>query len=1352
MYKNNSWEFVNEVTPHITGGSGLSPAWMGFAANPTIPDELFVGGIGYETIKNIDSYSEVDANSGVVKLGSRARGSRTLGFHDDVHDAVYQPNTVPNPLVFVAHHGGVGAKDMSLGINQGWQLKSTGLNTALIWQVDVSKIHPDLFFSGHQDCGFNITKANNQNVLEWYTANQGGDGYGVQIAEEDHENDNYTLFGTDNNTWYALHRFSGFKNAIHIPVSGFTNVFLNEPITYMNCGNITSCHICTTSTNTNHCFRTKHPGVFKLETDPVTGKKYFGLMEVYEMKILNPIVPVSGEDVWELKTDLYKTQGWFESNSVIDFKIAPSNNNYIYVVTTSAQGWKNGVLENTSPALYRSKVGFVSVSTPDGDNSYKNFENISPNLPTIYNSEKAVCTSIAVSPTDENKIWVSFTGYDSFVKVWYSEDAGDSWHNADPNESLYNLPVNDIVYQEGSNDRLFIATDAGVYYKDNSMTCWERYGDIPNVRVVKMKINPCSNKLVAATFGRGVWQADLPEANPTTLFTEITTPTTWSNLRHELKNIRVKSGVTLTVEATLYMPANSKIEVEPGAQLIVNGGTITNNCNALWQGIEVHGNSHLPQNTLNQGRVDVINGDTIEYARNAIRTIATDAQGNLLWNQTGGMVYTNNAVFKDCRVGVSFITYHSFAPTNPNHEIKYKSAIRNSQFITTQELPQGVKPYAGVVMLDVNAIPLTGNTFENQRADLSTLPVTERGSGIVTVDAQYTATGTYNIFNGDLHPGTGNNFNHLFMGIQAYGGTGRLDLTVKDNTFANNAYGIHLSGSNYGLIARNGFTVPGATFSPQSHNFGFGIYAESAYGFNLEENTFNNLSGNTLDNQAVHVVNSSTITGGKVYRNAITGVNYGTQMTYDNSFLTVDCNTYTKTKQSVFDVHLAIGQLVTQGNCATIPVNNTFNGPCNNFTLAQVYRNPGTQNFQYNYQSGTLSPACHNVLVTNCGPATNSCPSQIINPFVVSKSDAVSTLKSTIVGLNEDLAQERAKIDGGNTPHLLHLIATASPGAIKDALMAASPYLSDQVLLAFLAGNPPTGHLKDILLANSPLSEEVREALSGITLPSGIRNQINSAQQGISPRQELEATINVLNTRRINEIDALTREYLDTNWLDSAVIFLRAEGSFEALCALMPLQTRSDTTATRATIDSLSHEATCRELIDPHCRVAANLRGFCQFHQAAMRIVARPGGYFSFTPDERSLLDSLAQTDLAIAVNARSILHFVDGVRYAPEGDYAYYNLAMIPFENPEEEPLPPVTFDIMPNPTSGQVTFGVDPATLTNAGILITDLTGKVVRVVEITHSTPTADLTGLPQGTYLCALVNQNSTLSVKKVVYVR
>lgn len=75
---------------------------------------------------------------------------------------------------------------------------------------------------------------------------------------------------------------------------------------------------------------------------------------------------------------------------------------------------------------------------------------------------------------------------------------------------LPTVPVNCIVYQNGSPDALYVGTDLGVYYLDNTMSQWVPYSNgLPNVRVMDLDIQYASGKLRAATFGRGLWQTEL---------------------------------------------------------------------------------------------------------------------------------------------------------------------------------------------------------------------------------------------------------------------------------------------------------------------------------------------------------------------------------------------------------------------------------------------------------------------------------------------------------------------------------------------------------------------------------------------------------------------------------------------------------------------------------------------------------------------------------------------------------------------------------------------------------------------------------------------------------------------------
>lgn len=121
-------------------------------------------------------------------------------------------------------------------------------------------------------------------------------------------------------------------------------------------------------------------------------------------------------------------------------------------------------------------------------------------------------TYIAVSTTDPNKIWITFSGYTSGHKIYKSADAGLTWINISGN--LPNIPVNCVVNQTGTSNGIYVGTDVGVYYIDNSLTSWMPYSNgLPNVIIDELEIHYGTNKLRAATYGRGLWETTI--YNPT---------------------------------------------------------------------------------------------------------------------------------------------------------------------------------------------------------------------------------------------------------------------------------------------------------------------------------------------------------------------------------------------------------------------------------------------------------------------------------------------------------------------------------------------------------------------------------------------------------------------------------------------------------------------------------------------------------------------------------------------------------------------------------------------------------------------------------------------------------------------
>ena len=170
------------------------------------------------------------------------------------------------------------------------------------------------------------------------------------------------------------------------------------------------------------------------------------------------------------------------TGSVTDFVVAPSDPTIIYTVQADA----------------------ISKST----NSGASFVNVTGSLPTT-----AAFSSIIVSDTDPDKVWVTYSGYISGTKVYKSTDGGSNWTNI--SAGLPNLPMNTILHRSGSsNDEMYLGADIGVFIIDNNVASWQPFmTNLPNVAVRDLEIFYPSSppKLRAGTYGRGVWETEVNE-------------------------------------------------------------------------------------------------------------------------------------------------------------------------------------------------------------------------------------------------------------------------------------------------------------------------------------------------------------------------------------------------------------------------------------------------------------------------------------------------------------------------------------------------------------------------------------------------------------------------------------------------------------------------------------------------------------------------------------------------------------------------------------------------------------------------------------------------------------------------
>lgn len=134
-------------------------------------------------------------------------------------------------------------------------------------------------------------------------------------------------------------------------------------------------------------------------------------------------------------------------------------------------------------------------------------------------------SSIYVDPhsTNGQTVYVTLQGFGS-LHIYQTTDGGNNWHDITSN--LPNAPANSVVVDPDNANIVYVATDTGVYYTQNVATCaqspsacWSTLGaSLPNAPVTQLSAVNAGNgpALLAATYGRRVWQINLPSVASTT--------------------------------------------------------------------------------------------------------------------------------------------------------------------------------------------------------------------------------------------------------------------------------------------------------------------------------------------------------------------------------------------------------------------------------------------------------------------------------------------------------------------------------------------------------------------------------------------------------------------------------------------------------------------------------------------------------------------------------------------------------------------------------------------------------------------------------------------------------------------
>ena len=406
---------------------------------------------------------------------------------------------------------------------------------------------------------------------------------------------------------------------------------------------------------------------------------------------------------------------------------------------------------------------------------------------------------------------------------------------------------------------------------------------------------------------------------------EITSNTTISTSTIGYGEIIVKSGVTLTVSSNLKMVKASKIIVEPGAKLVVNGGEIVGACGEYWNGIRLEGNKNLPQTESNQGVVE-LNNALISDARDAISVIGENSN----WEKTGGIIKATNTTFKNNRRSIEFMSYGEGSNVN---NVSY---FRNCTFTWDDDLLANESTVQShITMYQVKGVDFKGCTFKDERTSTTGLTT----HGILTNQAGYIVN-KYLLIPG--HGGTtavykNTSFENLTYGIRAEEADDKL-CKIQNSVFDDNDKGIYVTNTDNLYVVNNTFNVKSIAHS-------MGLAAQNSTNFTIQKNDFLGTS-NTYATAGLQIMSSGE-DNNLVKQNRFVnlyagfqalGVNYGI-----NTGLELNCNSFSSCQIGI-DVHAfplnnATGiksvqgsQSFSAGNKFTNNTNNVINNGVNTIT------------------------------------------------------------------------------------------------------------------------------------------------------------------------------------------------------------------------------------------------------------------------------------------------------------------------------------------------------------------------------------------------------------------------------------
>lgn len=982
---------------------------------------------------------------------------------------------------------------------------------------------------------------------------------------------------------------------------------------------------------------------------------------------------------------------------------------------------------------------------------------------------------IIFNPNDPDEMWISVGGVkeSDVFRVLHSQDGGLTWY--DFSKNLSSFPVETIEFMEGQ-DILFAGTDAGIYYTEVGNNDWKCFSHgMPIAQVTDLDYNPCNGYLYVSTYGRAVYKTFVDLNN---VESEHTLPSgsniTWNYPVEMNSNLIIPSGTTLTVTEMLNMGKNSKIVVEQGAQLIIDGGVVTNQCGEQWQGIEVWGYRDESQMecvntgmTCHQGYLELKNGAVIENAK-----VAVDLWNPNHYGQTGGIVIAEDATFRNNAKSVHAMYYQNFNPVNPTTEMQTVSHFYNCTFEITDEY-EGATFYKHADLAEVNGILFKGCDFS---VDPDAHDVSPYCSAIAAYDAGFKVeerclnSNTIPCSNMDKSTFTGfyTAIDARSTGIKSY------TFNVHNSEFFNNTNGVVCSNIDNAAILFNEFYIGQNNADQQccSSATGTGVYMNYSTGFAIEENDFLLATGapsgdyigiRIEETEGVDEIYKNTFDG-LTYANFAEGVNYGVNIYHGLAYY---CNDNTNNYADFFVADSYIDGIQSEQGNDYLVTGNTFSPS----SATWHFYNGGGHLIGYYYcnscsnenpdDSKTYGITEHPKSLTNdCdshygGSATRSVSltEQEVEEAEQKYYEAYSNYS------NVELLYNAYK-DGGSTPNEIEAVETAQPSdmwELRAMLLGDSPHLSlevlketadrtdvfsDQALFDILSANPDELK-KDELIKyleekDEPLPDYMIEILKqvaeGSTYKTVIINQLS--EYAFKKAEAANDIIRSLLNEETPDMSALR------NWLDNL-------GGAAADRQIISTYMHEDNYADALTLANMLpalYNLTGDELND-HYDYVEMIGLFKELYEEDRTI-------HQLTESESDQLKIIIENNYGTAAaTAKNIMYAINDEHFynCPNLNEDLTNKAQsINMDDWAKTNGTSVT--VSPNPAREWVSFDYTLSGNESTGVIIlANSQGKIVREIEVTgqQGQKLVDTRNLPSGTYFFTLKSEGVVQTGKLLI---